>query len=371
MKKSVVSLIAAFCMVLGAAILSACSLAGCTHEWFAGKCTRCGQICSHTWENGSCIVCKTVMQFQAEPLSEDSLYVQECALNGTLEEVTYTTHAYMLEESFGETDLMVDKFMYVYLPHGYDPEKQYNVLYLLHGSGETAGYWFGQDEYQGAVFPYINGAKKGNITVQVLDNMIAQGLCEPLIVVTPSYYSYVEGYEIPDDKTADRMLWIDHFYMELENDIIPLIESRYSTYAQKNADGSVSRESLVASRDHRGIAGLSMGSQAAFMTSLVYLPDFFGNIGLFSGPITADAGEAISVLNSETFSELEFQFLFSGQGQMDFVHEQALTITDELVGVLNDRFIDGTNYAMVDTTWGEHTYKLWITCLINCLLVFY
>ena len=106
---------------------------------------------------------------------------QPCDEQGTVVELEYDTPAYAVNDLLG-LDETLHKKVEVYLPYGYDETKQYNILYLLHGTeGETDGpmeeFWLKQ---------------WGDTTLPVLDNMIKQGLCEPLIVVTPTYYSRVE-----------------------------------------------------------------------------------------------------------------------------------------------------------------------------------
>ena len=107
---------------------------------------------------------------------------QPCDQQGTVVELEYDTPAYAVNDLLG-LDETLHKKVCVYLPYGYDETKQYDILYLLHGTeGETDGpmeeFWLKQWGYE---------------TLPVLDNMIAQGLCDPVIVVTPTYYSRVGG----------------------------------------------------------------------------------------------------------------------------------------------------------------------------------
>lgn len=75
------------------------------------------------------------------------------------------------------------KGAWVYLPHGYSEEARYNVLYLLHGGGVNEDWWF-------RTFPD---------TVLILDNMIEKKICDPCIIVTPTYYRGGEA-----DRDMDR-----------------------------------------------------------------------------------------------------------------------------------------------------------------------
>ena len=93
-----------------------------------------------------------------------------------MEEVVYDTKAYATDERD------VKKTAYVYLPYGYSEEKEYNILYLMHGTGDDEKYWLKTNPY--------------NKTM--LDNMIADGDIEPLIVVTPTFMW----------KMTVQMIWI-------------------------------------------------------------------------------------------------------------------------------------------------------------------
>ena len=93
---------------------------------------------------------------------------------GTIEALEYDCPAYAFNAILG-TNETIHKKLYVYLPYGYDAAQQYNVLYLMHGGGDNQEYWLGKDKE-------LTGGRPGfgETTQNVLDNMIAEGLCEPL-----------------------------------------------------------------------------------------------------------------------------------------------------------------------------------------------
>ena len=166
---------------------------------------------------------------------------EESEQAGTVEEVVYDTKAYATDERD------VKKTAYVYLPYGYSEEKEYNILYLMHGTGDDEKYWLKTNPY--------------NKTM--LDNMIADGDIEPLIVVTPTFY-------VEDDCADDLDQLTYSFAKELRNDLMPEIESVYSTYA-KSADD----EGFAESRDHRAFAGLSRGAVTMYHSALCQSLDYF------------------------------------------------------------------------------------------------
>jgi enterochelin esterase family protein len=138
-----------------------------------------------------------------------------------------------------------DRDFFVYTPPNYDPHRKepYPVLYLLHGLGDDAHSWLTQ----------------GNANV-ILDNLIAEGKAKPMIMVNPLGYGHQGGGMGPTDM-------IVHFADALLTEVMPRVEKEYN---------------VAKDRDHRAIAGLSMGGAEATFTGLNHL-DKFAYVGSFSG----------------------------------------------------------------------------------------
>ena len=66
-------------------------------------------------------------------------FAAPCPEQGKLELVHYTSRAYALEAVFHEDHIPMEKNMWVYTPYGYDPQKKYNVLFLMHGGTDNEG----------------------------------------------------------------------------------------------------------------------------------------------------------------------------------------------------------------------------------------
>ncbi|MCI9412825.1 MAG: hypothetical protein HFG36_12335, partial [Eubacterium sp.] len=171
---------------------------------------------------------------------------------GKIEKIEYDTETYDPGNS-----QKIQKWANVYLPYDYDPEKKYNILYLMHGGGENADTWIKGDNIYG---DYTHNK-------DMINRLFDDGYCEPCIIVNPTFYR-PEGAPEPSNAMDLTIL----FQYELRNDLIPAVEAKYSTYA----GGDVSIESLKASRMHRGFAGLSMGSNTTYHSA------FFGNYDLFA-----------------------------------------------------------------------------------------
>jgi len=154
--------------------------------------------------------------------------------------------------------------MSIYMPPGYSSATKYPVLYLLHGLGEDYRQW-------------TEWCQANNI----IDNLIAEGKIQPIIMVFPNCDSKLT---LTDTSKANRSGRADGFAgygkpfeEDLLKDIIPYIDSHYSTYSD---------------REHRAIAGLSMGGGQSLNIGLYNL-EIIGYIGGFSSaPNTNQCGGA-------------------------------------------------------------------------------
>lgn len=137
----------------------------------------------------------------------------------------------------------------VYLPPGYSTEKKYPVLYLLHG--------IGGDETEWLHFASPN---------VVLDNLIAAGKAEPMIIVLPNGRALANDRAEGNPFTPEKAAGFAAFERDLLDCLIPAIQSKYSTHP---------------GRDHRALAGLSMGGGQTLNFGLSHL-DTFAWLGAFS-----------------------------------------------------------------------------------------
>jgi len=177
-------------------------------------------------------------------------YYQVADHQGALVELIYKTYE---SKTYEQKNKELTKRAIVYLPYGYSEENKYNVFYLMHGG------WGNETTTLGT--PNDPSAFKN-----VIDNAIVAGEFEPLIIVCPTYNN-----TSPED-SASFSLALElcrNYHNELLNELIPAVESTYSTYAEM-----VSPENLMASRNHRGFGGFSMGSVATWRT-FQYGLDYF------------------------------------------------------------------------------------------------
>ncbi|MGN0745790.1 MAG: alpha/beta hydrolase [Aristaeellaceae bacterium] len=130
---------------------------------------------------------------------------------------------------------------YVYTPAGYEEGTvRYPVLYLLHGGGENETGWIWQGKLP-----------------DMLDNMIAQGLCRPMVVVTPSFNTYLHR------GGRAELCAVEHVMREA---CVPFVDGRFRT---------------MRDRGHRAVAGLSQGGLRARQIAFAN-PELFASLGVFS-----------------------------------------------------------------------------------------
>ena len=149
--------------------------------------------------------------------------------------------------------------MNVYTPPGYSADQKYPVLYLLHGIGGD------ENEWQRMCKPEV-----------ILDNLIADKKVVPMIIVMPN------GRAQENDRAEGNVFAtapaFANFERDLLQDVIPAIESRYS---------------VIADREHRALAGLSMGGGQSLNFGLAHLDTFAWVGGFSSAPNTKPPAELV------------------------------------------------------------------------------
>lgn len=269
--------------------------------------------------------------------------LKECSDGGIVERFSYDTYTYE------EQNEPLHKGAWVYLPKGYSAGKPYNVLYLLHGGGVTEDWWL----------------KTYPDTVTILDNMIAKGICEPCIIVTPTYY---RGNDV--DRQAEYIT--EHFWKELRRDLIPAVESHYATYA----GGNVSEENLIATREHRAFAGLSLGSMTTYRAAFYRNYDLFAWYGPFSGCCSPRGNRDLEIKRiHDTMKEgeekgLPLRYMFCCNGDQDIAYEEHLDVMTRALQVC-PQLKPGENYDFFVIPGGVHDMKSWQLHLYHALQLFF
>jgi enterochelin esterase family protein len=217
----------------------------------------------------------------------------------------------------------------VYTPPEYDanPRKRYPVLYLQHGAGEDETGW----------------TKQGHANF-IIDNLLAQKKAIPFIVVMDKGYAYRPGERPPTGPRAPQrqpgVLAASTFESVITDDLIPSIDKTFRT---------------LANREHRAMAGLSMGSMQTLQITLRNL-DKFSAIGLFSGAtVNGDLDTAYNgVFKDATAFNQRVHLLWTGAGSTETRLMDAMKTSDEL---LTKRGIKHVNFVSDGTAHEWHSWR--------------
>ncbi|MGO9202021.1 MAG: esterase [Limisphaerales bacterium] len=151
--------------------------------------------------------------------------------------------------------------MHVYTPPGYELGKgKYPVFYLLHGAGDCDEAW-------------TSVGRAGFI----LDNLIAAGKAKPMVVAMPAGHTRAFGFGPRSGASTNGPSGrppADEFVEDFLGDIMPCVESRYRVHAD---------------RQHRAIAGLSMGGSQTLNIAIPHL-EKFAYMGVFSSGLIGGFG---------------------------------------------------------------------------------
>lgn len=214
---------------------------------------------------------------------------------------------------FESKTLGVNRKFYVYTPPGYDQNDiSYPVVYLHHGGGGYEFIW----------------TEMGRVN-HVMDNLIADGKAEPMIIVMPfGHVPRIAG----EDYAATRFQRYEDF---LFNDLIPYVESSY-----RIAEG----------RENRAMAGLSMGGSQTLYIGVKHI-DKLSSLGVFSSGIRdvesykETYGEYLAQMNDK------IDVFWLSCGTDDFLFERY----EATIKFLNDENINHVE----NTTGGAHTWLNW------------
>lgn len=230
---------------------------------------------------------------------------------------------------YNSPTLGMERRLTVYTPAGYETSgKRYPVFYLLHGMGGDEEAWIALGR-----------------TSQILDNLIAQGKAEPMIVVMTNGNASQEAAPgetqygmLPPSMNLPKTM--EGSFEAAFPDVVKFIDKTYRTKANKKS---------------RAIAGLSMGGYHSLHISKQY-PDMFDYVGLFSAAIMPDS-KVKSPVYDDFDNKLKIQFAkkpalyWIGIGTADFLYKA----NEDYRKMLDER---GYEYTYYETGEG-HIWKNW------------
>lgn len=281
-----------------------------------------------------------------------------------LYEVNDVPHGTLAQVWYPSPTLELVRRMVVYTPPGYEAgSERYPVLYLLHGGGGDEDAWTSLGR-----------------APQIMDNLIALGHARPMIVVmtngnatfkasqdhVPPPPGWRAGPPVGGHLQRPDMLL---FPQSLAPDLIPFVDSVYRTRAD---------------REHRAIAGLSMGGAQTVYAAFSHL-DLFAWVACFSGGFPLMPGIAVDIpapanafrlrgpditrtIDPARFAELVPNLDAGANARLRLFHlaigaEDGLITTHQVVKKLLDE--RGVKYTLTELAGYAHEWRFWRICLAD------
>jgi len=257
------------------------------------------------------------------PASESEFFAIEPVPHGAVRAEWYRS------SKTGET-----RRIFVYTPPGYEHSTaRFPVLYLQHGFGEDEAGWSDQGHEN-----------------FILDNLIAAHRAKPMIIVNANGMTGVPSPPPPPEHqeakgpaaaNAVARFFMEERYAEFDdvvlNELIPFVDANYRT---------------IRDRDHRAIAGLSMGGAQALRLGLDHL-DEFAYIGAFSPAIqiTDTKTDYDGMIADQDRLNHQLRLLWIGIGHDDFLFTPVAESHEALTRA-------GIRHEWVESS-GAHVWTVW------------
>jgi enterochelin esterase-like enzyme len=251
----------------------------------------------------SSMLCQAQVQTKRAPLGFDT--IKQSIAQGKIDTVKYPSKT-----------VGVLRRALVYTPPGYSKKKKYPVLYLLHGIGGDEKEWL----------------KNGQPQI-ILDNLYAQKAIEPMIVVLPNGRAMKDDRAIGNMFDSARVQAFATFEKDLLTDLIPFIEKKYPVHKD---------------RDHRAIAGLSMGGGQSLNFGLANM-EKFAWIGGFSSAPNTKTPEVLVPDPQKTKEQLKLLWISCG------VDDNLISFTQRTHDYLEAHAVPHIFYVEP----GAHDFKVW------------
>ena len=269
------------------------------------------------------------------PLIADQIpseYLKAVDNGGTVSKISYPSRDYTGDQA------EVTKFAVVYLPPDYDPDSHYDLLILCHGIGGNENEW-------GFMNPFCIGKN-------VVDHLILNGEIGPMIIVMPNGRSTANYM----DSSMNNAASFYPFGKELRNDLIPYMDAHYATC------GAMTPGDLPAGRDHRAMAGLSMGGMQTINIGLCECLDIISAFGAFSAAPTSYTSAVIAA-KLAAFPEEPIRYFYNICGTEDSIAYDSASKAAKQITQYTDR-LNGDNFCWQERK-GGHDFNIWNLGLYN------
>jgi enterochelin esterase-like enzyme len=204
----------------------------------------------------------------------------------------------------------------IYTPPGFSETNKYPVLYLLHGIGGDEKEWLNNGQPQ-----------------VILDNLYAEGKLEPMLVVLPNGRAMKDDRAVGDIFAPDKVEAFAVFEKDLIQDLIPFVEKTLP---------------VLTDREHRALAGLSMGGGQSLNFGLKNL-DLFAWVGGFSSAPNTKMPEEL--VPDPALAKAKLKLLWISCGDQD----RLLNISQRTHDYLMERDVPHVFYLEP----GGHDFKVW------------
>ena len=218
--------------------------------------------------------------------------------------------------SYGSKTVGATRRAIIYTPPGYSTKKKYPVLYLLHGIVGDEKEW-------------LNGGKPQLI----LDNLYADNKIEPMIVVMPNGRAMKDDRAVGNIFDSIKVQAFATFEKDLLNDLIPFIENNFP---------------VLKDREHRAIAGLSMGGGQSLNFGLGNLEKFAWVGGFSSAPNTKPPEQLVP---DPELARQKLKLLWISCGDND----RLITFSQRTHDYLSEKNVPHIYYIEP----GVHDFKVW------------
>ena len=249
-------------------------------------------------------------------------YLEKMENGGRIERITYPSKDY-----YGD-GAEVEKPALIYFPANYSEEVPCDVLILCHGVGGTEREWSQAD---------------GNKFKAIADHLFDEGDVKNLLIVMPNGRSS-KNYANTD---FSNMQTFYPFGQELRNDLIPYLDSHYNTYAD---------------REHRAMAGLSMGGMQTINIGLCECLDlisvFFNDTATTEIYTTAQIGQKLK----EFPEELTIRYFYNVCGTEDTIAYASASAAAKKMPA--DSRLSEANWRWQERP-GDHNFDIWNLGLYN------
>ena len=251
---------------------------------------------------------------------------------GSVQLIHYTSRDYTGDQA------EVTKYAVVYLPPQYNEAERYDLLVLCHGIGGSENEWGFMNQFC--------------IGKNAVDNLIVNGEIRPLIIVMPNGRS-TANYK---DSSMGNAASFYTFGKELRYDLIPYMDAHYATY------GSDIPDDLTAAREHRAMAGLSMGGMQTINIGLCECLDFISAFGAFSAAPTSYPAATIAA-KLDAFPDYPIRYFYSICGTEDGTAYASASAAAKTLPEFTDR-LNSKNWYWQERK-GGHSFGIWNLGLYN------